>query len=95
VKALRDELDRAELSDPCANERGFAVLTGRWRALHHITTSPSKIGDIVESALVLTHFGHGRLTWKSVRSRHPTRPRPPRPNLNQPTFRGAATNPAR
>lgn len=45
----------------CLGERGFAVLTGRWRALHHITASPSKIGDIVKAALVLTHFEHGRL----------------------------------
>lgn len=46
----------------CLGERGFAILTGRWRALHHITTSPSKIGNIVKAALVLTHFEHGRLT---------------------------------
>jgi hypothetical protein len=45
----------------CLGERGFAVLTGRWRALQHFTTSPSKIGDIVKAALVLTQFEHGRL----------------------------------
>jgi hypothetical protein len=45
----------------CLGERGFAVLTGRWRALHHITASPSKIGDIVKAALVLTQFERGRL----------------------------------
>lgn len=39
-------------------ERGFALLTGRWRALQHITASPSKIGNIVTAALVLTHFEH-------------------------------------
>ncbi|AYF79673.1 hypothetical protein D7D52_37370 [Nocardia yunnanensis] len=44
----------------CLAERGFALLTGRWRALHHFTTSPEKIGDIVKAALVLTHFEHGR-----------------------------------
>jgi len=43
-------------------ERGFAVLTGRWRTLHHITASPSKIGHIVKAALVLTHFEHGKIT---------------------------------
>ncbi|MGW5644034.1 transposase family protein [Saccharopolyspora sp. NPDC003752] len=43
-------------------ERGFALLTGRWRALRHFTTSPRKIGRIVQAALVLTHFEHGRLT---------------------------------
>jgi hypothetical protein len=46
----------------CLGERGFAVLTGRWRVLRHITASPSKIGAIVKAALVLTHFEHGRLT---------------------------------
>jgi hypothetical protein len=43
----------------CLGERGFALLTGRWRALQHITASPGKIGDIVRAALVLTHFEHG------------------------------------
>ncbi|WP_190817107.1 transposase family protein [Saccharopolyspora pogona] len=42
-------------------ERGFALLTGRWRALRHFTTSPRKIGPIVKAALVLTQFEHGRL----------------------------------
>ena len=46
----------------CLGERGFAVLTGRWRALHHITASPRKIGDIVKAALVLTHFEYGKIT---------------------------------
>ncbi|WP_372448408.1 transposase family protein [Kibdelosporangium banguiense] len=45
----------------CLGERGFAVLTGRWRALQHFTASPSKIGDIVKAALVLTHFEHGKI----------------------------------
>ena len=27
-------------------ERGFALFTGHWRTLQHITASPSKIGDI-------------------------------------------------
>ncbi|HEX5119307.1 MAG TPA: transposase family protein [Pseudonocardiaceae bacterium] len=45
----------------CLGERGFAVLTGRWRSLRHITASPSKIGGIVKAALVLTHFEHGLL----------------------------------
>jgi hypothetical protein len=42
----------------CLGERGFALLTGRWRSLRHITASPSKIGDIVKAALVLTQFEH-------------------------------------
>ena len=40
----------------CHGERGFALLTGRWRTLQHITASPSKIGDIACAALVLTQF---------------------------------------
>jgi hypothetical protein len=39
-------------------ERGFALLTTRWRALQRITASPSRIGAIVAGALVLTHFEH-------------------------------------
>jgi hypothetical protein len=46
----------------CLGERGFALLTGRWRVLRHFTTSPRKIGRIVKAALTLTHFEHGRLT---------------------------------
>jgi len=34
----------------CLGERGLALLTGRWRTLHHVTASPSKIGDIVRAA---------------------------------------------
>lgn len=39
-------------------ERGFALLVGRWRALQHITLSPTKISKIAKAALVLTHFEH-------------------------------------
>ena len=46
----------------CLGERGFALLTGRWRTLHHITSSPSKIGDIARAALVLTRFEYGYVT---------------------------------
>ena len=45
-------------STRAVGERGFALLTGRWRALQHITASPTRIGDIVAAALVLTHFEH-------------------------------------
>lgn len=41
-------------------ERGFAMLTTRWRALQRITASPSKIGTIVAAALVLTHLENPR-----------------------------------
>jgi hypothetical protein len=43
-------------------ERGFALLVGRWQVLRHITASPSRIGDIAQAALVLTHFEHGYLS---------------------------------
>jgi len=42
-------------------ERGFAVLTGRWRTRHRITASPRKIGTIAQAALVLTHYEHGMI----------------------------------
>jgi hypothetical protein len=45
----------------CLGERGFAMLTGRWRALQQITVSPSRIGDLVKAALVLTHIEHLQL----------------------------------
>lgn len=45
----------------CLGERGFALLTQRWRTLQHITLSPSRIGDIAKAALVLTHFEHGKI----------------------------------
>ncbi|MFB9803903.1 transposase family protein [Streptomonospora salina] len=45
----------------CLGERGFALLTQRWRLLKHITASPTKIGGIAQAALVLTRFEHGRL----------------------------------
>jgi hypothetical protein len=46
----------------CLGERGFALLTGRWRTLQHITASPSKIGTIARAAVVLTHFEYGYIT---------------------------------
>jgi len=46
----------------CLGERGFALLTQRWRTLQHITASPSKIGAITRAALVLTQFEHGYIT---------------------------------
>ncbi|SFT92691.1 DDE superfamily endonuclease [Actinopolyspora lacussalsi subsp. righensis] len=39
-------------------ERGFALLTQRWRAMGHITASPRKIGPILQAALVLTQLEH-------------------------------------
>ncbi len=42
----------------CRGERGFALLTGRWRALQRITASPNSIGDYVKAALVRTRIEH-------------------------------------
>ncbi|GAA2997192.1 hypothetical protein GCM10017559_17180 [Streptosporangium longisporum] len=39
-------------------ERGFALLAGRRRVLHHVTACPRKIGDIAKGAFVLTQFEH-------------------------------------
>ena len=46
----------------CIGERGFALLTQRWRVLQHVTASPNKISDIAKAALVLTHFEHRYLS---------------------------------
>jgi DDE superfamily endonuclease len=46
----------------CLGERGFALLSQRWRTLQHVTLSPSRIGDLAKAALVLTHFEHGMIT---------------------------------
>jgi hypothetical protein len=43
-------------------ERGFAILIGRWKVLHHATVSPRRIGDIVAAALHLTHFEYKYLS---------------------------------
>ena len=39
-------------------ERGFALMSQRWRATQHVSLSPTTIGNIVKSALVLTQFEH-------------------------------------
>jgi hypothetical protein len=39
-------------------ERGFALMSQRWRAIQHVSVSPSAIGDIARSVLVLTQFEH-------------------------------------
>jgi hypothetical protein len=45
----------------CMGDRGFALLSQRWKTLQNITASPSEIGPIVRAALVLTLFEHKRL----------------------------------
>ena len=39
-------------------ERGFALMSQRWRALQHVMVSPITIGDIAKSVLVLVEFEH-------------------------------------
>ena len=46
----------------CRGERGFALLSERWKVLRNVTASPSEIGTIARGALVLTLFEHKRLT---------------------------------
>jgi hypothetical protein len=46
----------------CRGERGFALLSQRWRTLQRVTVSPSRIGDIAQAALVLTLFEHKMIT---------------------------------
>jgi hypothetical protein len=46
----------------CRGERGFALLSERWRTLQRVMVSPSRIGDIAQAALVLTQFEHKMIT---------------------------------
>jgi len=46
----------------CLGERGFALLTQRWKTLQHVTASPSKIGLIARAAFVLVLFEHRMIT---------------------------------
>ena len=39
-------------------ERGFALMSQRWRVLQHVMVSPGTIGDIAKAALVLVQFEH-------------------------------------
>jgi DDE superfamily endonuclease len=46
----------------CLGERGFALLSQRWKALQNVTASPGRIGLIARAALVLVLFEHKVLT---------------------------------
>lgn len=46
----------------CLGERGFALMTQRWRTLQHVMISPSRISDIAQAVLVLTQFEHRMIT---------------------------------
>ena len=43
-------------------ERGFALMSQRWRALQHVMVSPTTIGDLAKSVLVLVQFEHKMIT---------------------------------
>jgi hypothetical protein len=43
-------------------ERGFALMSQRWRALQHVMVSPTAIGDLTRSMLVLVQFEHKMIT---------------------------------
>jgi hypothetical protein len=43
-------------------ERGFALMSERWRALQRVMLSPGRIGDITKAALVLVLFEHKMIT---------------------------------
>ena len=46
----------------CLGERGFALLSQRWKTLQNVTASPGNIGQIARAAFVLVLFEHKRLT---------------------------------
>ena len=70
-RAARGELDvntktRNALlrSQRYQGERGFALMSQRWRALQRVMVSPTTIGDITKSVLVLVQFEHKpRVPW--------------------------------
>ena len=43
-------------------ERGFALMSQRWRALQHVMVSPTTIGHIAKAVLVLVQFEHKMIT---------------------------------
>jgi hypothetical protein len=46
----------------CLGERGFALMSQRWRTPQRVMLSPGKIGDIAQAALVLVQFEHKMIT---------------------------------
>ena len=54
VLASKNQAYNMLLRETRCGERGFALLTGRWRALQHVTLSPRRIGELAQAALVLT-----------------------------------------
>ena len=58
------DLDTRSRNAPlrCLGERGFALMSQRWRTLQRVMLSPGKIGDIAQAALVLVQFEHKMIT---------------------------------
>jgi DDE superfamily endonuclease len=46
----------------CLGERGFALISQRWRTLQRVMLNPGKIGDLARAALVLVLFEHKMIT---------------------------------
>jgi hypothetical protein len=46
----------------CRGERGFALLSQRWRAMQRVMLSPSRNSDLTAAALVLVQFEHKMIT---------------------------------
>ena len=46
----------------CLGERGFALMSQRWRTLQRVMLSPGKIGDLARATLVLVLFEHKMIT---------------------------------
>ena len=46
----------------CRGERGFALLSQRWRPIQRVMLSPGRIGDLTAAALVLIQFEHKMIT---------------------------------
>jgi hypothetical protein len=42
----------------CLGERGFALMSQRWRTLQRVMLSPGKIGDLARAVLILVLFEH-------------------------------------
>jgi hypothetical protein len=49
----------------CQGERGFALMSWRWRDLQHVMVSPATIGDLAKAVLVLVQFEH-KMIWQAA-----------------------------
>jgi hypothetical protein len=56
------QFNRAHNGIRALAERGYALLKGTYRALRHVSLSPSSITTIAAAALVILHHDHDRTT---------------------------------